>query len=53
MLDHHHPALFCELPLLSHTLSMCPLMFMVLAVSPWLKNWIDGEPGKFQIDENT
>ena len=31
---------------------MCPLMFMVLALSPWLKNWIDGEPGKFQIDEN-
>lgn len=52
MLHHHHPALFCELPLLSHILSTCPLMFMVLALSPWLKNWIDGEPGKFQIDEN-
>ena len=52
MLDHHHPALFHELPLLSHTLSMCPLTFMVLALSPWLKNWIDGKPDKFQIVEN-
>lgn len=32
------PALFYELPLLSHTSSVCPVISMALALSPWPRN---------------